>query len=29
MYGGLVLDTNNFTTRTNVRTFEVASKLKS
>ena len=28
MYGGLVLDTNNFTTRTNVRTFEVASKLK-
>lgn len=28
MYGGLVLDTNNFTTRTSVRTFEVASKLK-
>ncbi|WP_162146876.1 50S ribosomal protein L9 [Acholeplasma granularum] len=28
MYGGLILDTNTFTYRTNVRTFEVASKLK-
>ncbi|MDY0277693.1 MAG: 50S ribosomal protein L9, partial [Acholeplasma sp.] len=28
MYGGLVLDTNNFTTRTGVRTFEVAYKLR-
>lgn len=28
MYGGLVLDTNNFTTRTSVRTFEVAHRLK-
>ncbi|MFA7588779.1 MAG: 50S ribosomal protein L9 [Acholeplasmataceae bacterium] len=28
MYGGLVVDTNNFTTRTGARTFEVASKLK-
>jgi len=28
MYGGLVLDTNNFTTRTGTRTFEVAQKLK-
>lgn len=27
MYGGLVLDTNNFTIRTSVRTFEVAYKL--
>ncbi len=28
MYGGLVLDTNNFTFRTGSRTFEVASRLK-
>lgn len=28
MYGGLVLDTNNFTIRTGTRTFEVAHKLK-
>src|SRR5690625_7451995 len=28
MYGGLVLNTNNFTTRTGTRTFEVAQKLK-
>ncbi len=28
MYGGLVVDTNTFTYRTNARTFEVASKLK-
>lgn len=28
MYGGLVLDTNNFTNRTGTRTFEVAQKLK-
>ena len=28
MYGGLVLDTANFTTRTGVRTFEVAQKLR-
>lgn len=28
MYGGIILDTNTFTYRTNARTFEVASKLK-
>lgn len=28
MYGGLVLDTNSFTVRTNTRTFEVAFKLR-
>ena len=28
MYGGLIVDTNNFTYRTGSRTFEVASKLK-
>jgi len=28
MYGGLIVDTNNFTYRTTVRTFETASKLK-
>lgn len=28
MYGGLLVDTNNFTYRTSVRTFEVASKLR-
>lgn len=28
MYGGLVLDTNNFTVRTGTRTFEVAHKLR-
>jgi cysteinyl-tRNA synthetase len=28
MYGGIILDTNTFTYRTNSRTFEVASKLK-
>lgn len=28
MYGGLVVDTNMFTFRTNARTFDVASKLK-
>ena len=28
MYGGLVVDTNNFTYRTGSRTFEVASRLK-
>lgn len=28
MYGGLVLDTNNFTIRTGVRTFEVAQRLR-
>ena len=28
MYGGLVLDTQNFTTRTGVRTFDVAYKLR-
>jgi len=28
MYGGLVVDTNNFSNRTGSRTFEVASKLK-
>lgn len=28
MYGGLVLDTSNFTNRTGTRTFEVAQKLK-
>jgi len=28
MYGGLIVDTNNFSIRTSSRTFEVASKLK-
>ena len=28
MYGGIILDTNTFTYRTNARTFDVASKLK-
>jgi len=28
MYGGLVLDTNNFTMRTSMRTFEVAARLR-